>query len=197
MFVQIIEGRTRDPEGLMSQGERWQTEVGPGAVGFLGVTAGVTEDGKAVTIARFESEAKARANGERPEQSAWWSEMSKFFEGDPTFTESSDVEEFLAGGSNDAGFVQVMKSRGVDRGRMAKLNEQFEKFAGERPDLIGGLRIWTGPDSCTEVNYFTSEAEARTGEKQELPAELQSLMAEFSDLMKNTEFLDLKDPYMR
>jgi hypothetical protein len=196
MFVQIIEGQTRDAEGLMRKGEQWQTEVGPGAVGFLGVTAGVTEDGKAITIARFESEAKARANGERPEQSAWWSEMSKFYEGDPTFTESSDVETFLAGGSNEAGFVQVMKSRGIDRERVAKLDKEFEKFAGQRPDLIGGLRIWTGPDSCTEVNYFTSESEARAGESQQLPADLQPLMAEFSDLMKNTEFLDLKNPYM-
>jgi hypothetical protein len=196
MFVQIIEGRTGDAEGLERQGERWQAEVKPGAVGYLGVTSGVTDDGKAITIARFESEEAARANSQRPEQGAWWSEMAKYYDGDPTFTESSDVQELLGGGSNDAGFVQVMKSRGVDRARMARLDEQLTRFAGVRPDLLGGVRVWTGPDSCVEVNYFSSEAEAREGETKELPPELQEMMGEFQDLMKNTEFLDLRHPQL-
>ena len=197
MFVQIIEGQTSDAEGLKREGERWQTEIRPGAVGFLGMTSGVTADSRAISIVRFESEEAARANSERAEQSAWWAEMSKHFDGDVTFTESSDVQEFLGGGSDDAGFVQVMKSRGVDRVRMAHLDEQFEKFAGSRPDLIGSVRIWTGPDSCVEANYFTSEAEARAGEARELPPELQAVMADFQDLMQNTEFLDLREPYLR
>jgi hypothetical protein len=197
MFVQIIEGKTSDADGLKRQGERWAEEVGPGAVGFLGVTAGVTADGRAITIARFESEEAARANSNRPEQSAWWSEMAKYYDGEPSFTETSDVQQFLGGGSNDAGFVQIMKSSGVDRARMAKVDEAFEKFSGLRPDLIGGLRFWTGPDSLVEANYFTSEAEARAGESKEMPEEIQGLMAEFGDLMKNTEFLDLSDPMLR
>jgi hypothetical protein len=197
MFVQIIEGKARDAEGLKRQGDRWAEEVGPGAVGFLGVTSGVTADGRAITIARFESEEAAKANAARPEQSAWWSEMAKYYDGEPTFTESSDVEQFLAGGSNDAGFVQIMKSRGVDRARMAKLDKAFEKFASLRPDLIGGTRVWTGPDSLLEANYFTSEADARANETKEMPEEVQALMAEFGDMMQNTEFLDLSDPMLR
>jgi hypothetical protein len=196
MFVQIVEGRTRDADGIKRQGELWRSEVGRGAIGFLGVTAGVTSDGHAITIARFESEQAARANSGRAEQSAWWAEMSKYYDGDVGFTESSDVQQLLSGGSNDAGFVQVMKSRGVDRARMARLDAQLEKLAGLRPDVIGSVRIWTGPDTCVEVNYFTSEAEARAGERKELPAEAQAMMAEFQDVMKNTEFLDLTDPQL-
>ena len=52
-------------------------------------------------------------------------------------------------------------------------------------------------DSCVEVNYFTSEAEARAGEKQEMPPELQATFVEFQDVMANTEFLDLSDPQLR
>lgn len=196
MFVQIVEGRTRDGEGMKRQGERWKSDVGRGAIGFLGVTAGVTADGRAITIARFESEQAARANSGRAEQSAWWAEMSKYYDGDVSFTESSDVQQLLSGGSNNAGFVQVMKSRGVDRARMAHLDGQLEKLAGLRPDLIGSIRIWTGPDACVEVNYFTSEAEARAGERQELSTEARAMMAEFQDVMKNTEFLDLADPQL-
>lgn len=197
MFVQIIEGRARDAQALREAGDRWQSEVRPGAVGYLGVTSGVTADGRAITIARFESEKAARANSERAEQGAWWAEMSKNYDGDVTFTESSDVEEFLGGGSNDAGFVQVMKSAGVDRARMARVDEAFTKFSNLRPDLMGSFRVWTGPDSCIEANYFTSEAEARAGEQQEMPAEIQEMMSEFQDVMQNTEFLDLTEPDIR
>jgi hypothetical protein len=196
MFVQIIEGRTSDAEGLKRQGERWHSEVRPGAIGFLGVTAGATSDGRAITIVRFESVDAARANSQRPEQGAWWAEMSKYFDGDPSFTESSEVDEFMGGGSNEAGFVQVMKSRGVDRSRVAQLDALFEKHAGLRPDVIGTLRVWTGVDTCVEAIYFTSEEQARLGEAKEMPAELQAAMAEFGDMSANTEFLDLADPIL-
>ena len=197
MFVQIIEGRTNDAKALAERGESWQSDVGAGAVGFLGVTAGATADGKAITIVRFESEEAARANSERPEQGAWWADTAKLYDGEPTFTESSDVTEWLGGGSNDAGFVQVMKTTGADRAKLEKMDEQFSKFAEVRPDLLGGVRIWTGKDSCVEVAYFTSEEEARKGEKAEMPADLQKLMEDLGDAMGQVEYLDLTDPHLR
>jgi len=196
MFVQIIEGKTSDAEGLKRQGERWQAELRPGAKGFLGVTSGVTADGRTITIVRFESESAARANSQRPEQGAWFAETAKYYDGDPTFTESSDVEEFLGGGTDKAGFVQVMKTKNVDRATMRKLDEQFEKFQSLRPDLLGSFRVWTGPKSCIEAAYFTSEAEARAGEQKEMPAEVQAVMAEFETVMANTEYFDLTDPQL-
>lgn len=196
MFVQLIEGRTTDAEGLERQGERWQAELRPGATGFLGSTSGVTDDGRAITIARFESENTARANSERPEQGAWWADTAKFFEGDVAFTESSDVTEFLRGGSDDAGFVQIMKVAGVDRARVERLDGSLEQVADARPDLIGGLRMWTGPDSYVEAVYFTSEAEARAGEQVEMPEEIQAAMADFQEIMAKTEFIDLRNPQL-
>ena len=196
MFVQVIEGRTTDAEGLERQGERWQADVRSGADGYLGVTSGVTADGRAITFARFESEAAARANSARPEQDAWWAETAKYYEGDVDFTESSDVTEFLGGGSNDARFVQIMKVHGVDRAQIERLDQTFDQFADLRPDLLGGLRVWTGPDRYIEAAYFTSEAEARAGEQAELPEDVQAMMAEFQEVMANTEYLDLVDPHL-
>ena len=196
MFVQVIEGRTTDAEGLQRQGERWQAEVRSGADGYLGVTSGVTADGQAITIARFQSEAAARANSDRPEQDAWWAETAKYYEGDVEFTDSSDVTEFLGGGSNDARFVQIMKVHGVDRAQSERLDQTFDQFADLRPDLLGGLRVWTGPDRYVEAAYFTSEAEARAGEQAELPEDVQAMMAEFQEVMANTEYLDLVDPHL-
>ena len=194
--MQIIEGRTSDAAGLRRQGERWQAELRPGAAGFLGVTAGSAADGRSITIARFASERDARTNSDRPEQGAWWAETAKYYDGDVSFTESSEVQELLAGGSDEAGFVQVMKISGVDRARLERVDRELPRFATVRPDLIGVFRIWTGPTSCIDVNYFTSEAEARAAEARELPADLQPLMAEFQELTRNTEFLDLTDPQL-
>ena len=197
MFVQVIEGRTSDPAALIENGERWQRELRPGAIGYLGLTAGVTADGRTVAIVRFEDEASARKNADRPEQTAWFEDMVKLYDGQPTFTESTDVTEWMGGGSNEAGFVQVMKSTGVDRSQVEKMDAAFEPFAGQRPDLLGGLRIWTGPDACIDVAYFTSEAEARKGEQAEMPDELKALMSEFEEGMGETEYLDLTSPQLR
>ena len=194
MFVQIIEGRTKDAEGLKRQGTRWRQELKPGAVGFLGATSGVTADGRAFTMARFRDEAAARANSERTEQGSWWAETEKYYEGEVSFTETDDVTEWLGGGSNDAGFVQVMKSTGVDRAAVERLDEQMEHLTDIRTDVIGGYRAWTGSDRCTEVVYFTSEAEARAGEKVVLPVDMQEMMAEFEGSMGEVEYHDLLDP---
>jgi hypothetical protein len=165
MFVQVIEGRVSDREGLHRQMDKWEKDLRPGATGFLGSTSGVTDDGYGIAFARFESAAAAKANSERPEQGAWWSETAKCYSGDVTFTDSEDVEMFLGGGSNDAGFVQVMRGT-ADRDQLHAIDAGFENVAADwRPDLIGGLRVWTAPDRYVEANYFTSEADAREGEK--------------------------------
>jgi hypothetical protein len=191
MFVQVIEGHTSDPEGLARYGESWQEKVGPVAVGFVGVTAGSTADGRTVTFACFESEAAARKNEALAEQSAWAEGLGKYYDAPPTFTESTDVEQLFGGPAKDAGFVQVMKVSSVDRVKAKELDDSFDTFKHLRPDLLGTLRVWTGPDSFVEANYFESEAAARAGEKAEMPPEVDALMAEFGDAMANTEFLDL------
>ncbi len=73
MFVQVINGRTSQPEALAEAFDRWKAELSPGATGWLGSTGGVTDDGTVIAVARFESEEAARANSARPEQDAWWS----------------------------------------------------------------------------------------------------------------------------
>jgi hypothetical protein len=196
MFVQVIQGKTSDAAAVTEQGDRWQRELRPGAIGYLGVTAGSTADGRTVAIVRFEDEASARANAARPEQTEWFQGMAKLYDGEPTFTESSDVTEWMGGGSNEAGFVQVMKSTGVDRAQVEKMDAAFEPFAAQRPDLLGGLRIWTGPDSCFDVAYFTSEEAARKGEQAELPDEMKKLMSELEGGMWEIEYLDLTDPQL-
>src|SRR4051794_27827046 len=166
MFVQVIEAKLKDPDLLQRQLERWRKEIKPGAKGYLGSTSGATADGNSIAVIRFDSEAAARANSERPEQGAWWNETSKAFDGEPTFTESSDVEELFGGGSNDAGFVQVMIGKAKDPAAFRAWGKQHEDRLRElRPDLIGGIDAWQPDGSFISTAYFTSEAEARKNEQ--------------------------------
>src|ERR671939_317468 len=71
MFVQVVQGRTSDPQALDAATERWMRDLAPGATGWLGTTGGITEDGRAIAVVRFESEEAARRNGKRPEQQQW------------------------------------------------------------------------------------------------------------------------------
>jgi hypothetical protein len=199
MFVQVIQGRTSDAQALRAAVDRWEKEIGPGAVGWLGSTGGVTEDGRAIAVVRFESEEAARRNSERPEQDAWWRETEKLFEGEATFRESSDVVVDLQGDPDRAGFVQVMQGRTSNPARARELMAQDpDMWAKFRPDVLGSVEILHDGGAYTMVLYFTSEAEAREGERKEVPPELKATMDEMDKLtVEEPEFFDLKQPEMR
>jgi len=197
MFVQFIEGRCTDEAGVRKQWDRWQEELKPGAIGFLGSTAGITEDGTFFTAARFESKEAAQKNSDRPEQGQWWSETEQYLE-NVKFRDCTDIDEYAKGGSDDAGFVQVMQGTVSDRERSRALDEKMmENMPSLRPDIIGGYQAWDADGKTfTAVNYFTTEAEAREGEKKEVPAELQDAMKEWGEIMQGeTRFIDLKEPW--
>jgi hypothetical protein len=196
MFAQVIQGKTSNPEGLDAALNQWQQDLAPGANGWLGSTSGVTEDGRAIAVVRFESEEAARRNSNRPEQDRWWSETSKVFDGEPAFRDSSDVTVDVQGDPDQAGFVQVMQGRSTDPERARKLMDQdADKWAEFRPDVIGSVTIGHEDGGYTMVLYFTSEAEAREAERKEPPPELQAQMEEMNKLsVGETEFFDLKQP---
>ena len=199
MFVQIIQGKTSKPEELRAAVDRWMQDLAPGATGWLGSTAGVTEDGRFIAVVRFESEEAARRNSERPEQDQWWAETEKLFDGAVTFRDSSDVTVDLHGDPDRAGFVQIMQGRSSDPDRVRQLMAQDEdKWAALRPDMVGSVAIGHDGGAYTMVMYFTSEADAREGERKEIPAELRANMDEMNKLsVGETEFFDLKQPATR
>jgi hypothetical protein len=168
-------------------------------VGWLGSTGGVTEDGRAIAIVRFESEEAARQNSARPEQDRWWAETAKLYDGPVTFRDSTDVHVDLQGDPDRAGFVQIMQGRTSDPRRARELMAQDpETWASFRPDVLGSVEIAHGDGGYTFVLYFTSEAEAREGERKEVPLELRATMEEMDKLaIGETEFFDLKEPVIR
>jgi hypothetical protein len=203
VFVQVIRGPVEDRQAARAAIDRWAQELGPVASGWLGTTAGVTADGELVLAARFDSEAAARANSARPEQDAWWRETSRLFTAKPTFLDSTEIDVQLSGDPDKAGFVQVMTGRTSDPQRSREIMQ--EAFAGDRadawaayrPDTIGSLIATYADNSYTSVMYFTSEAEAREGEKRQPPPELVALMEPMMALeQEEPTFADLTEPWL-
>ena len=142
MFVQVIQGRTSNAEGLRRALDRWERDLAPGATGWLGTTGGITDDGRVIGIARFDSEAAATRNSDRPEQSQWWQETEKFFDGEVTFRNSEEVTVDLQGDPDQAGFVQVMQGRTTDPDRARELMAlDPDKWAEFRPDVLGSVTV--------------------------------------------------------
>jgi hypothetical protein len=196
MFAQVIQGKVSDPEAVKAATDRWVRELGPGAAGWLGSTGGTTDDGRYITVVRFESEEAAQRNSNRPEQSSWWAETEKLFDGEVTFQDSTDVTLDLHGDPDKAGFVQIMQGRGTDPERARELMaEDSDKWAAFRPDMIGSVAVGHGGGAYTMVMYFTSEANAREGERKEIPPELQANMEEMNKISTGEpEFFDLRQP---
>ena len=195
MFVQVIRGKTKDAAAVRAADEAWKKDLKPGAKGYLGSTMGVADDGTVLIVARFESPEAAQANNDRPEQGEWFANFgSKAFDGEPAFFDSTDVEMFRDGGSDKAGFVQVMVGKVDDIEGYKKIGRSLEATVADlRPDVIGGITAFQADGSFYDVTYFSSEAEARAGEQKELPAELRESMKEFGNAIQ--EYIDLRDPW--
>ena len=198
MFIQIIEGKTSDADGFRRFLEERRAEAMKGAIGFLGATTAIAPDGTVVTMARFESAEKAAENAARPEQTAFFEEMKKYFAGEPTFHETTEVETFLAGGSNDAGFVQFMIGTATDKAKAkASEKEMTPTLESTRPDVLGGITAWDGDWWCQAI-YFTSEAEAREGEKkfESMPADERARFDEMMGAYGEPRFVDGPNPIL-
>lgn len=198
MFVQVINGRTSDPAGLRAALDRWMQDLAPGADGWLGSTEGVTSDGRFIAVVRFESEEQARRNSDRPEQGQWWSQTATLFDSEPEFHDSIWVVPDIVGDPAQAGFVQVMQGRSTDPDRARELFDQdSEELRAFRPDILGSLAVAHEGNLWTMAIWFTSEAEAREGEKKEPTPEVAAQMAEMNKISDGVpEFFDLPEPWM-
>ncbi len=198
MFVQVIQGQVAEAAPIRAALDRWAEELAPGSPGWLGTTAGVTEDGRFVAFARFESEEAARSNSDRPEQGRWWAETASLFSGEVVFHDSTEVVVDVTGDPDVAGFVQVMQGRSSDPARARELmGDDSPEWADFRPDIIGSVAAEHDEGAYTMALYFTSEEEARQGEAKDPPPELKAMMEEMNSLsVGETTFFDLKAPWL-
>ncbi len=194
MFVQVIKGRVSDASAVRAALETWLDELAPGATGWLGSTTGVTDDGMMVGVVRFDTEENARRNAERPEHKQWWAQCERVFDGEVTFDDSIDVDDYMVGDPDTAGFVQVMQGRVSDVERAWAISRRRpDNMSQLRPDILATLTVSHDDGRWTSVAYFTSEEEARRGESQEPPPEFIEVQKELQSItIGDITFYDLR-----
>ena len=155
MFIQIIQGKCTRQDELRAMAENWRTEIGPSADGWLGGTYGFTDDDMFVGVVRFESREAAMANSARPEQGAWAEKMMGLMDGPVEFHDCDDVTLMMDGGSDDAGFVQVIRGKVAEPDRLKALMTDTEMLHEMRPDILGASLAIEPDGTFTETIAFT------------------------------------------
>lgn len=197
MFIQVIQGHTSAPAELRTRFEAWRDELAAGAAGWLGATEGVTDDGEFIAVVRFESRAAAARNSDRPEQGEWWAGTEKYFDGPVAFHDYSTTWMLGDGGSDAAGFVQVLQGHMSDPDRARALSGEVSAYLARlRPDVIGGTVGVAADGHFTQTVYFTSEEEARAGEQRMEGADEAEIahVEELRSLTGDVRYLDLTEP---
>ncbi len=197
MFIQVVRGHANDAAAIHAATNGWQAELQSAARGYLGGTCGVAEDNTFIAVVRFESEAAARTANGQHELSASWAEMSNCLDADLRLHDCPTVDAYMGGGADNAGFVQFEILTGaVDIDALRAVDQEFEKLAHLRPDLIGVTTAAADDGTVFATNYFTSEADARDAERQEMPIEMMALVRRVAELAVDIEYIDLHDPWL-
>ncbi|HSU36594.1 MAG TPA: hypothetical protein VLJ88_13130 [Propionibacteriaceae bacterium] len=107
------------------------------------------------------------------------------------------TEVFLAGDLGQAGFVQVVQGRvsDIDRARV-HMHALQEALKVHLPALLGSVTLELGAGRFTRALYFSTEDEARAGER-EMSPEVRARDQEARQLLVGpVEFLDLREPWL-
>ena len=198
MFIQIIQGTCRRQDEARALMDQWLADLAPGADGWLGGTYGFTDEGELLAVVRFESREAAVANSERPEQGEWWSRMEPMFDGPVEFHDCDTVVLMLDGGSDDAGFVQVVRGKIDDPDAlMAGMRDMETMLHEARPEIIGATFAIEPDGTFTETVAFTDEAAAREAERRTAPESgpVHDAMASWERMVHDLSFRDLHHPW--
>jgi ribosomal protein S6E (S10) len=192
MFIQIMQGKCTRQDELRALNDEWIRNLSPGATGWLGGTYGFTDDDMFIGVIRFESRDAAMANSERPEQGEFAERMGELMDGPVEFHDSDDVTLLLDGGSDDAGFVQVIRGKVDDPARLKSILADADGLREMRPDIVGASLAVEPDGTFTETVAFTSEEAARSGAQVAPPEEMRD---DLEYAMQNAKFYDLRNPW--
>ena len=88
-----------------------------------------------------------------------------------------------------------MSGRVADVERERAMAQESSQMPNDfRPDIIGGLEGLKDVGTFVTAMYFTSEAEARKGEKKPMPADMQAMMDEGQANTAEISYVDLSKP---
>lgn len=196
IFVRIADGHAEDREAVGDSYLRWFDEIAPESEGWLGATAGISDDGEFVSIMRFVSREAARRD--LADEESWWKELSGHLS-DAEVLESAEVATFgeKRPDAEEVGFVQVVRARASAIPEVLERVAEHEEHHLREQDLpvLGGLVAHHGDDHFTEVIYYPSVEGAR-GEAGELPEEGISIVERIAGHLTGARYLRIRDPWV-
>jgi hypothetical protein len=163
--------------------------------GWLGGTYGFTGDERFVGVVRFDSSTACRDSAAMADSAIWWAGADALFDSGCEIHESEDVSMMLDGGSDNAGFVQVMHGKVGDADKFRHFmtdTEVTSMLHQTRPEIMGATLAMEPDGTFIETIAFTDEESARKGEQLEMPAEMQQ---NFESAMTDVEYIDLHHPW--
>jgi hypothetical protein len=190
----MVEGRSSRQDEMRGLVDDWCGSMAD-RPGWLGGTYGFTDDNRFVGVVRFDSRAACQEAAGGQEAAMWWAGAEALFDEHCRIHESEDVTMMLDGGSDDAGFVQVMCGRIGDADKLRHLTTDTQMTSMlhvARPEIIGATMAIERDGTFVETIAFTDEDSARKGEQQDMPQDVRDqLMAAMADV----EYLDLHQPW--
>jgi hypothetical protein len=155
-------------------------------LGWRRLTAGIGDAGELVLALRYDTEAAARRDQDRPELAAWQASAERHLTGPGRWYECPVVHTMKDGDAGEAGFVRVVQGRLADPVRLAAMRDEVERTLRARaPDGTG----------FTELTYLTSERETRAADRQ-MPVEMAVQLGTVRSYVEALEEVELRRPLL-
>ena len=141
MFIRILRGQAYDGAATLAEIARWRQELGAGVLGWRRLTAGIGDAGELVLALRYDTEAAARRDQDRPELAAWQASAERHLTGPGRWYECPVVHTMKDGDAGEAGFVRVVQGRLADPVRLAAMRDEVERTLRARAPLVLGVTV--------------------------------------------------------
>ena len=197
MFLRILRGQAYDGAVTLAELARWREQLRAGALGWRRLTAGVGDGGELVLALRYDTEAAARRDRDRPELAAWQASAERHLAGPCHWYDCPVVHTMKGGDAGEAGFVRVVQGRLADPVRLAAMRAEVERTLRDRAPHVLGVTVAEHADGTgfTELTYLTSEREARAADRQ-MPVEMAVQLGTVRSYVEGLEEVELRAPVL-
>jgi hypothetical protein len=193
VFLRILRGQAYDAAATLADVDRWRRQLGAGVLGWRRLTAGIGDGGELVLALRYDAEAEARRDQDRPEVVAWQASTERHLAGPARWYDCPVVHTMKDGDAGEAGFVRVVQGRLADPVRLAAMRAEVERTLRDRAPHVLGVTVAEHADGTgfTELTYCTSERETRAADRQ-MPVEMAVQLGTVRSYVEGLEEVELR-----